>query len=320
MEHNVHRTGRQKPKRRNGSKSVAKLAAVAFASGVALGWFSVGVHAADLKSAEILVIGDSQVAFHGGAAYVDFFQTINNRCSAVLPDEAKSFAKLDNLNVGVLGVRATSIDTWVARTEKGKAKICVPEKSWPVNARGFGVLTHPKPKTFVQTGKDPSYPLCQDGRSAVDAMFETVGIAPELLVFTFLGNSKKRWLRKPEDATKDAANLASQIPAHTPCVFMTSSPTFKMDENQKRVMAQDYFIKALKQQGKGCVPVTGLTEASIGKIENMPSFFKRDPKGKVKDSFHPNAEGVAAFLDTLTPGLCLAVAQAMGAEQIAKVK
>ncbi len=263
-----------------------------------------------LERSDILVIGDSQIAFGGGEQYIVFFRTLADRCGRILPDPEQDFAALVNLKVGVLGVRATALHSWVARIGPDKDQVCVPEASWPVNARGFGELENPKIR-FSQIGANPAYPLCVAGRSPIEALFNTAGVMPELIVLSFLGRAVTRWAGSIELARKDASALAEQVPSTTPCVFITTAPTFSPAVNIKRRKAQQNFHDALAEKTMSCRAVNGLTTATIAKLEGTPEFFKRDGKGRVRDPFHPNGAGIAAFLETISPELCKAVSGAI---------
>lgn len=266
--------------------------------------------APSLRDADILVIGDSQIMFRGGDTYVAFFNTIGDRCSKALPTHARLFDDLAGLRVGVLGVRSTATPSWLARDDAGKTKVCLPEKSWPVNARGFGVLHHPAKKWF-QIGQTPNYPLCQPGQSPIEALFHTVNIAPKLLIFSFLGRAADRWSKKKNAALVDAAALAAQVPAHIPCISMTTAPTFRPTINALRLKAQIRINAALSAQEPGCRPVDGLTPDTISRLEGHSQFYKTSAQGKVRDPFHPKAEGVRVFLETITPNLCMQIADSL---------
>ena len=66
------------------------------------------------RSPDILVLGDSQLAFGSGPAFLDFFSDIKKSCN---PNEfqAQSLKKLGDGSVGVIGVRSTSLHSWAAR-------------------------------------------------------------------------------------------------------------------------------------------------------------------------------------------------------------
>lgn len=266
--------------------------------------------AQSLQKSEILVIGDSQIAFRGGETFLDYFNKFVNNCSKLLPHRKADFDRFKDGAVGVVGVRSTSINGWVAKDGRAKDDVCEPEKSWPVNARGFGTLHHLS-KSFVQVGEDPAYPLCVNGLSPLEALFDHLETRPKLLVLTFLGKTTKIWAKDAETAKRDAVALAAQVPRDTPCVFVTTAPSFRPPVNVERYQAQEHFIDALKEQKMACKPVRGLTLKTLARLENMPLFFKQDVLGFIRDPFHPNDDGIKAYLNAIEPSLCAAISKAV---------
>ena len=85
--------------------------------------FAAAEHDNKFQSPSILVLGDSQLAFGSGRAFLNFFSNIKSRCQ---PDSTQkmNLEKLGDMSVGVIGVRSTSLGSWVARKGKAKDKIC----------------------------------------------------------------------------------------------------------------------------------------------------------------------------------------------------
>lgn len=264
------------------------------------------INAQQLKDASILVIGDSQILFRGGDAYVDYFTHLADECRMIFPDPAESLDTHIKGPVGVAGVRGASIDAWLSRGGPDKERICTPEASWPMNARGFGVL-HKPDKKFVQIGDDPTYPLCEPGKSPVEALFQTAGIKPQLLVFSLLGSQSEFWARDRALADRDAENFAAQIPLGTPCIYMGTAPNFKTRLNVIRQRGQAHFFESLHHHGTTCQLVEGLTDQSIAALQGNKAFYKTNSEGIVRDGFHPNDAGIRTFLGTTTRSMCLAV-------------
>ena len=111
------------------------------------------------QSPDILVLGDSQLAFGSGPAFLNFFSNIKNRCK---PNQrqAGNLAKLGKMSVGVIGVRSTSLASWSARKGRGKDKICKVDRKWKSNAATFGVVNSTNNK-YVQIGKGAQYQFCK---------------------------------------------------------------------------------------------------------------------------------------------------------------
>lgn len=259
-----------------------------------------------LKQLDVFVLGDSQILFNGGEAYLNFFLELNTLCA---PSDRKVFQATANLerltsaNVGVLGVRGAGINSWVSQEGPEKDKICIPQKTWPVNARGFGRLRTEK-KKFLQIGKHVHYPLCEAGQSPLEALFKTVEIKPKLFVIAMTGKRARFWSKKPELADSDARRLAAQIPVDVPCIYMTTAPTYRKRENDWRTHGQNHFFNALKKHGTTCGLVSGYQPKTIAAFQGNKTYFKTGEDGKVEDAFHSNPTGQEAFLGLVAEDVC----------------
>ena len=74
-------------------------------------------------SPDILILGDSQISFGSGPAFLEFFTDIKKHCH---PDDyhKRNLAKLGDMKVAVIGVRSTSLHSWTARKGRAKGKVC----------------------------------------------------------------------------------------------------------------------------------------------------------------------------------------------------
>lgn len=267
---------------------------------------SVPGHAQDFAKTDILVLGDSQLMFNGGPRYAAFFENLGETCSAALPGLKEKFTPLIDLDTGILAVRSVSIDDFLYRDQKDKSRLCVPEESWPVNARGYGTLSHPG-EDWVQIGQHHAFPFCEGGRSALEIMFGMPGTRPEVAIFLFLARTAEKW-QDPAAARADAQELSRQIPEETGCVFMTTAPTFNAETNAFRKRAAENFAQALRGTGNKCTPVAGFTDTTMTLMSGTPHYFVRDEKtGAVKDPFHPNEAGIDHYLKLVTEPLCRAI-------------
>lgn len=262
--------------------------------------------AQSLADPDVLVIGDSQILFRGGPAYVDHFNKLAETCSALIPERADDFKSHFTGDVGVAGIRAAAINSWLARRGKQKDRICVPQKSWPKNARGFGTLHTPDQK-FHQTASDGNYPLCQPNQSPLETLFKDVAIKPKLLVFAILGGYSKNWAMDEALAHKHAVDLAAQVPENTPCLYLTTAPSFSGKQNTPRRKGQDHFYKGIEKTPGACLPVRGLTDETISTFQGNKAFYKVRDDGSVRDVFHPNDLGIRTFLKTVSPAICQAL-------------
>ena len=275
--------------------------------------------AQSLQDADLLIVGDSQILFRGGPAYLDHFNKIAETCSALIPERATDFKAHFSGDVGVAGIRAATTNSWLAREGKEKDTICVPEKSWPKNTRGFGVLHTPDQK-FHQTASDGLYPLCQPNQSALEILFKEVGTKPKLLVLAILGKYADAWAKDKALAHEDAAELAAQVPANTPCIYLTTAPSFAGNHNAKRRLGQGHFFDGLKKAGGACLPVEGLTDETISAFQGNNKLYKAREDGTVRDIFHPNDLGIRTFLKATSPALCQALVTIMDRDQTAALK
>jgi len=266
--------------------------------------------AQSLADPDLLVIGDSQILFRGGPAYVDHFNKLAETCGALIPERAADFKSHFSGDVGVAGIRAAAINSWLARQGKQKDTLCVPQKSWPKNARGFGALHTPDQK-FHQTARDGNYPLCQPNQSPIEALFKGVAIKPKLLVFAMLGGYSKNWAKDEALAHKHAAELAAQVPENTPCLYLTTAPSFAEKPNAERLEGQNHFFDGIQKAGGACLPVKGLTYETISAFQGNSKFYKTRDDGTVRDVFHPNDLGIRTFLNKVSPAMCQALVSIM---------
>jgi hypothetical protein len=287
---------------------------------LAIGWLlaapSAGpAHARDGATAftppEILLLGDSQISFGAGEVLTAFFGALDRECAdALSPAQA---TQLRGRRLGVIGARQTSLRAWSARSGRAKWLVCGKDPTWGVNASTFGVLRSEKRGKYEQIGETPGTQFCAAGRSPFEEMFRPGYYDPTLLVMWFLGNDAARWARDPAAAAEDVARLTAQLPPDTPCVFMTTAPSYRAGENRRRVAAQDAVMAAFARAGGRCATAPGLTPETIAALEGMPAFYRRHEDGRVKDPYHPLRRGAAQWLALRKGAICEAVATALEA-------
>lgn len=258
---------------------------------------------------EILLLGDSQISFGAGEVLTAFFGALDRECADAL-SPAQS-ARLRGRRLGVLGARQTSLRAWSARSGKAKWLVCGKDPTWGVNASTFGVLRSAARGKYEQIGETPGTQFCAAGRSPFEEMFRPGYYDPALLVMWFLGNDAARWARDPAAADDDVARLTAQLPPDTPCVFMTTAPSYRASENRRRVAAQDAVMAAFARAGGRCATAPGLTPETIAALEGMPAFYRRHDDGRVKDPYHPIKRGAAQWLALRKGAICKAVATAL---------
>ncbi len=259
------------------------------------------------KPPDILLLGDSQLSFGAGAAFRDFFGTFESRCA-----KYERFAGLSKyvagLRFSLMGVKSTSIHTWVARRYRLKKMVCVPDPKWPVNARLYG-FSFRSDGSYVQLGKEPRLPFCLPGKSPFEAMFEWT--MPRLLMLYFMGNTVPRWANVKDKAVADVRRFLMQLPEGTGCVFMTTSPTYRRRDNAERLRAQRNIIAAFDDAGMKCGTVPMLTPRTIAAIEGARRYFRRRKNGTVKDPYHPNGSAARRMIKIREKALCRAVHEAI---------
>ena len=276
-------------------------------------------HAAKLgaKPPEILFIGDSHLSFGAGKVFREFFRDFEKHCK---PEErwmgqARAVAKR---SFGLMGVKATSPHNWVHHRRSLKKMVCEPDPKWPVNARLYG-FPHRRDGTYVQLGKDPSFPFCRKGKTAFEAVFEWT--KPRLLVLYFMGNTITRWANAPRLARSDVKRLIKQLPKDTGCMFMTTSPVYRKKNNARRVKAQKNIAAAFAKLGGGrCQFVPMLTPQTIAAIEGRAGYFRRHKDGRVKDPYHPGITASRHLLRLQRKPICRAVFDAMRPNLLATVR
>ena len=99
----------------------------------------------------------------------------------------------------------------------------------------------------------------------------------------------------------------AQIPPGVPCVFMTTVPSYRKDENKRRWKSQAGIRKAFEKHGTACSFVEGHTLATVKTYQKHAKYFRRYSSGKVKDPYHPNTAGARKFVDMRRRAICTAV-------------
>jgi hypothetical protein len=253
-------------------------------------------------SPDILVLGDSQITFGSGPVFLDVFENLTDYC----PMSEQQQAQFDPEKVAVIGVRSTSLPTWLARGKKGKWAACGVDPKWKANAGSYGMINRSTHK-YVQIGKGKPYQFCEKGQSPFEAMFRDDYYAPKLLVMNFLGNSARTWADDPKTAVAHVNRMVEQLPEDMPCIFMTTAPPFSKKIGALRVRAQASLKAAFEASGSQCSFIEGLTEETIKANQSTPGFFRQRKNGRVKDPYHPNEKGARNYFDLQRDTICNAV-------------
>ncbi len=259
----------------------------------------------DFISPEILILGDSQISFGSGPAFLEFFTDIKEHCHPN-QEQVKSLDRLGKMRVGVIGVRSTSIPSWIARGGKAKDTICEEDRKWRVNAGTYGFINMTGNK-YVQIGKGREYQFCAPKKSAFEEMFREDYYNPKLLLLSFLGNSAQRWADSPKAAIEDVEEMMRQLPATMPCIFMTTAPAYSAKIVDLRLRAQKNLMSAFEKTGSRCTFVPGATEATVAANQGNKHFFRLNKSGMVKDPYHPNQRAAKKFFALEMDGICNAI-------------
>lgn len=256
-------------------------------------------------SPEILILGDSQISFGSGPAFLEFFSDIKKHCSPT-SKQKEDLKRLGEMRVGIIGVRSSSIGSWTARAGAAKDTICKEDRKWRVNAGTYGFVNMTGNK-YVQIGKGKEYQFCAPKKSAFEEMFREDYYDPDLLLLSFLGNSARRWAESPEHALEDVEQMMSQLPPGLPCIFMTTAPAFSKKIIDLRLKAQKNLMAAFETSGARCTFVPGATPKTVLANQGNKNYFRLNENGMVKDPFHPNEAAARNFFALEMDGICNAI-------------
>jgi hypothetical protein len=248
----------------------------------------------------VLILGDSQLTFGAGEAFLDEMQAMAGSCGLA-----------DDVTIGIVGVRSSSIVTWTAQSKAAKGAICDVDPKWNVNAAAYGTLSQGK-NPYVQIGRGAQFQFCSPQRSPLQSVFRDGYYAPDLLILFMLGNATERWADSPEAALQDVGALVKNLPKDQPCIFMTTAPPNKETVVRLRQQAQDNIERAFAQTDSQCSFVPGFTAATIRENQGNAANFRRHASGAVKDPFHPTESAARKFLKLQRGALCKAIARELG--------
>jgi hypothetical protein len=267
---------------------------------LSLGSSGISLAQENFQSPDVLVLGDSQLSFGAGVAFIEFLKN-NGKACGLNP----------NWSVGVLGVRSSSLRAWTAKDGGGKKAICDVDPKWKVNAGSFGVINKTGNK-YVQIGQGDAYQFCDAGKSPFQSMFAGGYYNPKIFIMAFLGNATERWANSGADALDDVKRVMQDVPADLPCIFMTTAPGYTAKINDERQRAQNNIESAFKTAGKRCTFVQGYTPATIAANQGNASKFRLKPDGTVKDPYHPTEDSARQFLSLIKGSLCNAIKTELG--------
>ena len=123
----------------------------------------------------------------------------------------------------------------------------------------------------------------------------------------FTGNAVHRWANAPRRTGRDVKKLMEQLPSGTPCVFMTTVPSYSKKSNDLRKRSQLGIRKAFESYGSECEFVLGHTPLTVKTFQGNKTYFKTSKAGKVRDPYHSTSHGANKFLELRKDALCRAV-------------
>jgi hypothetical protein len=247
-------------------------------------------------SPDVLILGDSQLSFGAGPAFVDLFRSMRGDCGLA-----------SDTTVGVIGVRSSTLQSWTSTGRSAKSAICDVDPKWKVNAGAYGTLSQGE-NPYVQIGRGGQFQFCSPERSPLEAVFHDGYYSPKLLIMFLMGNATDRWADSPEAALQDVRSFLADLPKGQPCIFMTSAPPYGEKSVRQRQKAQDNIEAAFAKAGRQCSFVPGFTEATVKENLGNEANFRRKASGKVKDPYHPTEAAARKFMALQRKALCQAIA------------
>jgi len=244
---------------------------------------------------DVLILGDSQLTFGAGEAFLDEIQSIAGSCGLQ-----------GGATTGIIGVRSSAISSWTGKGKAAKGAICDVDPKWNVNAAAYGSLS-PGENPYVQIGRGAQFQFCRPGLSPLQSVFAERGYAPDLFVMFLLGNAAGRWANSADAALQDVRALMADLPKGQPCIFMTSAPPYREKEVGLRQQAQDNIERAFTKADSRCSFVPGFTAQTIRENQGNAANFRRNGSGAVKDPFHPTERAARKFLKLQRGALCKAI-------------
>jgi hypothetical protein len=251
-------------------------------------------------SPDILVLGDSQLSFGAGTAFVELLGAMQGDCGLG-----------QTATVGVIGVRSSTLQSWTSTARSAKSAICDVDPKWKVNAGVYGTLSQGE-NPYVQIGRGDQFQFCSPERSPLEAVFHDGYYRPDLVLMFLMGNATDRWAESPEAALQDVRSFVADLPKGQPCIFMTSAPPYGEKAVRQRQKAQDNIEAAFAKAGRQCSFVPGFTSQTVAENMGNAANFRRKSSGKVKDPYHPTEAAARKFMALQRDALCSAVADQLG--------
>ena len=257
------------------------------------------------RSAEILVLGDSQLSFGAGPVLSTFFADLPNQCRREGVD-LQDVSLVEGKRFSMLGTRSTSLKSWISTEGAAFYALCQKDKVWGVNASTWGEIKPPE-RRYVQVGEGNDFQFCRQPEVPLRNLFADGYYTPQLLMVFVGGNGAERLAGSTAEAEWDVDQFVANVPKDTACLFMMTAPVFERSQNDVRLAAQANLRAAFARHEGRCTFVEGHTPATRAAIEGQRQFFRQDDKGAVTDPYHANEDAARAFLSLRKRALCWAL-------------
>ena len=157
-------------------------------SAALIGLFAFQGAMAEVKgSPDILVLGDSQLSFGAGVAFVELFGAMRGDCGLA-----------PKATVGVIGVRSSTLQSWTSTGRSAKSAICDVDPKWKVNAGVYGTLSKGE-NPYVQIGLGEQFQFFSHERSPLEAVFQDGYYRPDLVLMFLMANFRRKGSGKVKD-------------------------------------------------------------------------------------------------------------------------
>ena len=210
----------------------------------------------------------------------------------------------------MLGVRSTSLQSWISRKTPAWRQLCRKDKRHGVNASVWGTLKMGR-RRFVQVGEGRKFQFCKSASHAA------AGDAGHRLLHAARGDvfRWRQWRRSPrrqrqQRPSRTSTDLMQQLP---------SSGRLSVHDHGSRLhpAPQSCAAQSATTSWRRHLPSTAAVARSCrvsplrrcSAIEGRNHYFRRRRSGAVKDPFHPDKRATGRFLTLRRQALCRALRQ-----------
>lgn len=171
---------------------------------------------ADFRNTDILVLGDSQISIGSGRPLKALFSDLAKRCAPYVsrPDH---IAALDRRSFGILGVRASSLQSWTTRSGPAWNLLCRKDRRFGVNGTAWGTMRSNRGRRSIQAGHDPKLRFCRRANTPIRNLLAPNYYRPKVVVFYTGGTGSgrlaaKKSAKRAESVRDDGESVALMEP------------------------------------------------------------------------------------------------------------